>query len=404
VSARPARVLAWALFALFLAILIATIPVIAVGPSDEVDLFFMAVVGYAFVGAMVAARQPANPIGWMLLVTGITLALGALVDANLLLRDAFARDLSAWLSGWTWYVWLALAGIFLPLLFPTGRLLSPRWRPVLWLSVAALLLSIVGAAFDPGRLDVDSPVPVDNPLGIGGVVGDAMPAVSRTGDVLAAVAFLLAAASLVIRFRRSRGIERQQLKWFAYVGLLAATGLALAMAQVLFGAQPSDDADGGWLEIVGAVGWFLALGSIVLGIPIAAGMAILRYRLYDIDVVINRTLVYGALTGTLLLSYLGLVLLLQLALGPLTEDNGLAIAGSTLGVAALFRPARARIQELVDRRFYRRKYDAAQTIERFGARLRDEVELDALSAELRTAVAETMQPAHVSLWLREAAP
>jgi hypothetical protein len=402
VNPKRARLLAWSLFALFVAILAAAFVAIAFGPSGDADLFFMAVVGYALVGALVAARQPANPIGWILLATGIALSLGALVDANLLLRDAFARELSAWLSDWTWYVWLTLAGVFLPLLFPTGRLLSPRWRPVLWLSVAALALSIVGAAFEPGRLDVDSAVPVDNPFGIGGAIGDAMPAVSRAGDVLAAVAFLLAAASMVIRFRRSRGIERQQLKWFAYVGLLAATGLAVAMAQVLFGAQPSDDTEGGWLEVVGAVGWFVALASIVLGIPIATGMAILRHRLYDIDVVINRTLVYGALTATLLLSYLALVLLLQLALGPLTEDNGLAIAGSTLGVAALFRPARARIQAAVDRRFFRRKYDAAHTIESFGARLRDEVELDSLSAELRAVVADTMQPAHVSLWLREA--
>jgi hypothetical protein len=264
------------------------------------------------------------------------------------------------------------------------------------------VLSVLGSAFEPGRIDVDSAVPVDNPFGIGGVPADVWTVMSRAGDVLAGIAFSLAAASLVVRFRRSRGTERQQLKWFAYVGLLAAAGLAVAMAQVLFGAQPGEDVEGGWLELLGAIGWFTALGAIVLGIPLATGMAILRHRLYDIDVVINRTLVYGVLTATLLLSYLGLVLMLQLALGPLTEDNGLAIAGSTLGVAALFRPARARIQELVDRRFYRRKYDAAQTIERFGAHLRDEVELDSLSAELRGVVAETMQPAHVSLWLREA--
>ena len=399
---RSARPLAWALFAAFIALVVAGGVVTVLGPAPDEDLFFLAVVGFAFVGALVASRQPGNAIGWLLLATGIMLALGALVDAYLMLDDAPARGLSAWLSDWTWYVWLTSAGIFLPLLFPTGRPLSPRWRRVLWLGVVALLLSVFGSAFDPGRLDVDSAVPVDNPFGIGGPAADVWPVLSRAGDVLAAIAFAFAAGSLVVRFRRSRGVERQQLKWFAYVGLLAATGLAVAMAQVLFGAQPSEDTEGGWLEVVGAVGWFTALGAIVIGIPVATGMAILRHRLYDIDVVINRTLVYGALTATLLLSYLGLVLLLQLALSPLTEDNGLAIAGSTLGVAALFRPARARIQELVDRRFYRRKYDAAHTIEAFGARLRDEVELDSLSAELRGVVAETMQPAHVSLWLREA--
>ncbi len=402
-NAKRARILAWSLFALFIALILTNLLVVALGPAPE-DPFFVGVVGYAFVGALVASRQPDNAVGWILLVTGITLILGTLADANLLSRTAPARGLSAWLSEWVWYVWLTLAGVFLPQLFPTGRPLSRRWRPVLWLGIVALLMSVTAAAFDPGRLDVDSPVPVNNPLGIGGPVGDALPVVARVGDVLVAFAFVLAAASLVVRFRRSRGIERQQLKWFAYVGMLAALGLTLAMAEVLFGAQPGDDVDGGWLEIVGAVGWFTALGAIVLGIPIATGMAILRHRLYDIDVVINRTLVYGALTATLAAAYLGSVLLLQLALSPLTEDSGLAIAGSTLAVAALFRPARARIQELVDRRFYRSKYDATHTIERFGAHLRDEVELDALSAELRGVVAETMQPAHVSLWLREAAP
>jgi hypothetical protein len=398
-----AALLAWSLFGLFLGLLLTNFLVIVLGPSDEGDLFFMAVGGYAFVGALVASRQPGNAVGWILLAIGIALTLGSLADANLLSSTAPARGLSGWLSEWVWYVWLTLAGIFLPQLFPTGRPLSPRWRPVLWLGAVALVLSVVGQAFEPGRMDVDSPVPVDNPLGIGGPIGDAMPVLSRAGDVLAGIAFVLAAASLVVRFRRSRGVERQQLKWFAYIGLLAATGLALAMAQVLFGLQPGDEGEAGWLEIVGAVGWFLALGAIVVGIPIATGMAILRHRLYDIDVVINRTLVYGALTATLAAAYLGSVLLLQLAVNPLTEDSGLAIAGSTLAVAALFRPARARIQQAVDRRFYRSKYDAAHTVERFGAHLRDEVELDALSAELRAVVAETMKPAHVSLWLREAA-
>jgi hypothetical protein len=402
VSPRHARILAWSLFGLFVGLIVTNFLVILLGPSAEGDLFFVAVGGYALVGALVASRHPGNPVGWILLVIGITLTLGTLADANLLSESAPARGLSAWLSEWVWYVWLALAAIFLPQLFPTGRPLSPRWRPVLWLGAVALAVSVLGAAFEPGIADVDSSVPVENPFGIGGPIGEAMPVVSRAGEVLTGIAFLLAATSLVVRFRRARGVERQQLKWFAYIGILAATGLALAMAQVLFGLQPGDDGEAGWLEVVGAVGWFLALGAIVLGIPIATGMAILRHRLYDIDVVINRTLVYGALTATLAAAYLGSVLLLQLALNPLTEDSGLAIAGSTLAVAALFGPARVRIQELVDRRFYRSKYDAAHTIERFGARLRDEVELDSLSAELRGVVSQTMQPAHVSLWLREA--
>ncbi len=221
---------------------------------------------------------------------------------------------------------------------------------------------------------------------------DVVAVLERLGDILAAVAFLLAAASLVIRVRRSRGVERQQLKWFAFVGLIALAGLAVAMVQVLGGSQPGEEG-GSLLDVLGAVGWGTALLSIVIGIPVATGLAILRHRLYDVDVVIRRTVVYGALTAVLLASYLGLVLLLQLALSPLTEDSDLAIAGSTLAVAALFRPARARIQAAVDRRFYRRRYDAARTLEGFGARAprRSRARL-ALSAELRAVVADTMQP------------
>jgi hypothetical protein len=399
VSRRSARLLAWSLFALFVATAIATIALAGAERGGDEYLTVFAL-GYPLVGAVVASRQPRNAVGWILLVIGVFVSLGALADTNLRSASAPALGLSGWISDAGWYFWLTPAAVFLPLVFPDGRLVSRRWRPALWLGVAALAASVIGTGFAPGAFDVDSPRPVDNPVGIEGASG-LLDALSQIGDVLATMAFLCAAASLVVRFRRSRGTERQQLKWFAFVGLIAVAGLAMAMLQVLFGLEPGDEVEGGWLEVVGAVGWSIALLAILIGIPVATGLAILRYRLYDIDVVIRRTLVYGALTATLVGSYVCSVLLLQLVLSP---GSDFSIAASTLAVAALFRPAASRIQRLVDRRFFRRKYDAALTIEGFGARLRDEVELDALSAELRAVVADTMQPAHVSLWLREAAP
>jgi hypothetical protein len=210
--------------------------------------------------------------------------------------------------------------------------------------------------------------------------------------------------AVVVRLRRARGDERQQLKWFAYVAALMATGFAVAALSLAIAAAGGWDEDNlpTWLGAFGTVGWMTGLLALVLALPVAIGVSVLKYRLYDIDVVINRTLVYGSVTALLAGAYLGLVLLFQLAFSPVTEGSGLAVALSTLAVAALFRPARNRVQRLVDRRFYRGKYDAQQTLEGFAARLREEVDLDALRGELTGVVAETMQPAHVSLWLREA--
>ena len=394
-SARAASLLAWSLFAAFFAITSTTV-VLALAERGGDDYFTVVAFGYPLVGALVASRQPRNAVGWLLLVIGIFFALGALADTNIRSASAPALGASAWISDAGWYVWLTCAAVFLPLVFPDGRLVSQRWRPALWLGIAALAASIIGAGLAPGPFDVDSSRTVDNPIGIEGADG-LFEALSLLGNVLATIAFVLAAASLVVRFRRSRGTERQQLKWFAFVGLIAVAGLAVAMLQVLFGLQPGEEGEAGWLEVIGTVAWGIALLTIIIGIPVATGMAILRHRLYDIDVVIRRTLVYAALTATLAACYVGTVLLLQLVLSP---GSDFAIAASTLAVAALFRPAATRIQRLVDRRFYRRKYDASLTIEAFGARLRDEVELDALSRELREVVRETMQPAHASLWLR----
>ncbi len=268
--------------------------------------------------------------------------------------------------------------VFAVLLFPHGKLLSARWRPVAWCTAIVYGIGLISGQFVRGAeadeaglafVHVVKPEPLAS---IPTAVFDVFLPLQ-----LAFVA--LAAVSLVVRLRRSTGEERQQIKWLAFS--VAVVALAFPLGLILIGNG--------------------ALGAMLLPlIPISAGVAILKYRLYDIDVIINRTLVYGALTATLAGSYLGLVLLFGRAPGPLTEDSDLAIAGSTLAVAALFRPVRARIQALVDRRFYRRRYDAARTLAAFSASLRDEVDLDRLSDDLIRVVDEAMQPSRVSLWLR----
>jgi hypothetical protein len=379
--------LAWGLWALFVLLGLASIAIVvgADGDDDEAPSIFL--IGYVTVGAMIASHDAGNLVGWLLLAVGTAWAVSSFGEAYMLLADAPARGVIGLAAQSSWYAWFTLTGIALPLLFPTGRLLSPRWRPVAWLTAGALAFSIVGAGLRPGKLDLS--VPVTNPLAASGVLADVAGVVLLIGNLLAALAFALAAVSLVLRIKRSRGTERAQLKWFALVALLATTSLALAMFDLLFESR--------WTSVVGALGWNGFLLLAIFGIPAATGIAILRHGLYDIDVVIRRTLVYGGLTATLAAGYLGCVLLAQLVIG---AESSFAIALSTLAMAGLFRPALAWIQALVDRRFYRRRYDARQTLEAFGGRLRHELDLEALGADLRGVVRETMQPASVSLWLR----
>jgi hypothetical protein len=389
--------LAWGLFGLAV-LLVVPGPVLqtALEWQDEADLVFLVAfvalqLGTAGAGAVIASRLARNPVGWCFLAMGVgmALAISSSVYAELGIDTRHgplpADDVAAWFSNWIFIPVIFGVPLYLLLVFPDGRFLSPRWGRVGIGLAAVVALASVALAFKPGEIE---PIGLENPLAFGGTAGELMTALDSLTNVLALPGFGLAVAGLVVRFRRSRGVERQQLKWFTYVA--AFVGIGLAGSILVPGGWPAD------------LLFFVGLAALA-GLPVAASMAILRYRLYEIDVVINRTLVYAALTATLAGAYLGCVLLLQLALSPLTEESDLAIAGSTLAVAALFLPARTRIQAAVDRRFYRRRYDAARTLEGFGSRLRDQIELDALGGELRQVVAETMQPAHVSLWLRKAA-
>ena len=338
------------------------------------------------IGAVVASRHPNNAVGWILCAIPVSLGLlilGSHLYWSIVLEHPEGSEVAeflAWLTSWIWIPAMVPALILFPLLFPSGFPLTPRWGALVWVAVAACLAVFVGTAFAPGRLEE---YPIQNPLGAEGALKIPVEVIGGLGFALMLVGMLASAASLVIRFRRSRGDERQQLKW-----VTAAAALFL----VIF-VFPTDKIAG---DDVGFAS--LLLGLLIIAAAVAVAM--LRYRLYDIDVVINRTLVYGALTATLAACYLGGVLLLQVVLRPLTEESNLAIAGSTLAVAALIRPARARIQAVVDRRFYRRKYDAQRTLEAFSARLRNQVDLGALNSELSAVITETLQPAHVSLWLR----
>jgi hypothetical protein len=340
---------------------------------------------FGFVGALIARRRD-NPIGWILLAIGLGIAF-----AEVAAQYAYyavktepgalpAGEFAASLGDWDYYWFVGLLAIQLPLVFPSGRLGGRRARIVSGLGAAAVVLASATTALMPGEL---ASIPgITNPVGIDGAE-DALEAIGSLGYFVYVVAILAAAAAMVRRFRRATGIERLHLKWFA----LAAAGIAISFVIVSSAGTPTTGS-----RIAGE-----AVSVAFAGLPVAVGIAVLRYRLYDIDLVINRALVYLGLTVTLVATYLAIVLLAQLVL-PDRSDLGVAV--STLAAAAVFAPARRRIQAAVDRRFFRRRYDVERTLTTFGARLRDQVDLDALSADLRGVVADTMQPTHVSLWLR----
>jgi hypothetical protein len=340
---------------------------------------------FLVVGCLILVRRPGNLIGWLFTAAGLLTMTGGLVEpyaeyAYVTRPGSLPAPLvAAWVYSWIWLPTIILTLVFPLLLFPTGRSLSPRWRPVAWVAAATIAGYAVLGALNPS-LELPNGRIVANPIGVAGV-GDVDE--NLLGDVLLALTLLTlvaAVCSLVIRFRRSRGVERQQLKWFTYAGALV---LLTPLGSFLL-------PDLGNLPFV-----------VVIALPIAVGIAILRYRLYDIDRLINRTLVYGLLTATLGLAYALVVLVLGQLFGKVGGNPpSWAVAGATLAVAALFQPARRRIQGVVDRRFNRRRYDAARTVEAFSARLRDEIDLDTLSAELLTVVDQTMQPSQAWLWLR----
>ena len=367
-----------------------------VAPSDV----FAGVAGFSFllvsviftsVGALVAVRMPENRIGWLFCFFGVAIGAQLLAwqYADVGLNSASGRlPGDAWAAGFPGEFVSALFGLSL-LLFPDGRLPSRRWWPVLAMLTAAMVALLAANILRPGPYEPPFSS-ASNPLGVAGLREEAS-TLDLVGWVLVVAGTALAAVAPVVRLRASQGPERQQLKVVLTGGAFAATAAAALMGTWFV-----------WPE--GGLQWRMALAGLSFAmLPAAAGVSILRYRLYDIDVVINRALVYGALTVTLAGAYVGTVLLLQLVLDGVTGDSSLAVAASTLAVAALFRPARSRIQGVVDRRFYRRKYNAEQTLEAFASRLRHEVALDAVSAELRRAASETMEPAHVSLWLRDPA-
>ena len=348
-------------------------------------------VSFASVGLLLSLRRPGNSVGILFLVVGFFAALYSFSfqyqTFALVTRPGSlpVGEAMAWLQAWIYVPALATVFTFVPLVFPTGRLPSDRWRAVLVLDACALAGVALADALAPGRI---LQTPIQNPVGLEGPLYSA---IELSVPVLLFPATILSVGALIMRWRRARGDERQQLKVFAF----AASALPLAVLS--------------WAvtELFALSGpFYSALESSLsaaafLGLPVAAGVAILRYRLYDIDVVINRTLVYGALTLSLAAVYFAGVVGLGGIVRGLTgqENNSVVVAASTLAVAGMFRPARARIQRFIDRRFYRAKYDATQTLDGFTAKLRGEINIDEISTELLTAVEHALRPAHASLWL-----
>src|SRR5829696_7522943 len=376
------------------------------------------------VGALIASRLPANPIGWIFCGMGLLYTAGRFTGAyaDYALNENFAfpgGEYVAWFSSCLWFAGLTL-GIFLVLLFPNGQQPSSWWRLVAGAALLGAALTVLGFGFMPDYLIVTHPY-VENPFPVMGVIGGGLTTyelfgASRfLGMTLLLTSSLAALFSLFVRLHHTRGNERQQIKWFLFAAVPLTVFLGLIELDLIilnlsydfylrfdFLFNNGTSIFPSWEAFSGVQ--FVAVFAL-LSTPVFTYIAILKYRLYDIDVVINRTLVYGSLSAILVALYFGGIVVLQRVFVLLTgQQSTLAVVASTLLIAALFSPLRRRIQSFIDRRFYRRKYDARQTLEAFSAQLRDETNLDALSDDLVGVVRETMQPAHVSLWLRSDTP
>jgi hypothetical protein len=393
-STRVAAWLAWSLCALSLALIGLSLLLLALNlsyPGVHIFDFWLentlAAAGFSAVGALIISHRPNNLIGWLLSAAGLLLGLNHF-SSEYAIYTLLAQpgslpggEVAAWLAYWLFVPSAALV-VFLFLLFPTGRLPSRRWR---WFAGFSVVAASIGAVSMALSSEMTALGRVPNPLSIEGLRD-----IDRIVEPFFFILLLLAAGSMLVRLRRATGVERQQIKWFAYAAAVAVSGNIVGHS--LFAATEAS-----WLRWVGVIPGMAG----VLGMPVAMGIAILRYRLYEIDLLINRTLVYGSLTATLIALYFGGTVLLQRVFVALTgQKSTLAVVASTLVIAALFTPLRRRIQSFIDRRFYRRKYNARKTLEAFSAKLRDETDLDALRDDLVGVVRETMQPAHSSLWLR----
>jgi hypothetical protein len=399
-SVRAAAWLAWSLCALSLVLTALSLLLLALSwfrPGVNVFDYWVETttiaVAFSTVGALIASRRPEHPVGWLFCTIGFLAGVehfcGEYATYAILAQSGSlsAGEAAAWIRSWVWVAEGGL-GVFLVLLFPDGRLASDRWRYLAWLNLVVAILGSIAVAISPGP--IDGIAPIQNPLGIDSPGTTLEESAVDLVEVLQASIGLAAVISLFVRLRHAGFEERQQIKWFTYAATILLIG-ALLMSPV------PDVWDAWW---VWSVSFAFYIAGIV-GLPVAVGIAILRHHLYDIDLLINRTLVYASLTAVLAGVYFVSIVLFQELFRTLTgQESQLAVVASTLAIAALFNPLRSRIQGFIDRRFYRRKYDAAKTLEAFSAKLREETNLDALSEDLVGVVRETMQPAHVSVWLR----
>jgi hypothetical protein len=360
---------------------------------EEQATIALVILGAPVVGGFIASNRPGNPYGWAWLGFGAGLALSSF-GQNYLVYTVWVRPGSLPAPGTVLVVagagWVSAMVIlpFLLLLFPDGRLPSPRWRIVAWVAALAGGVVLPLGSFRPGQ----KLGPIESPFGAQGAVGETIVAATDVGLYVVFAAVILCAFSLVFRYRRAAGIERQQIKWFTYAAALFGSVFAVSLIiDEMFGVAAS----------LPYMAWVVFNNAPFVALYVAVGVAVLKYRLYDIDLIINRTLVYASLTAVLASAYEGGIIVSQYLFHALTgQESQVAVVATTLLIAALFEPLRRRIQHSVDRRFYRRKYDARKTLETFSAKLRDETDLDALNEDLIGVVRGTMQPAHASLWLR----